>query len=454
MRRATRLVLAALLCVVVTDTRPASATGLAVLTRGKVLRLAGRDDPAKARGLVRFGRDPALTAAPDPTCPTPSSVELGLFTLAANAVVRGGKVSLDCAKWRPTRKGWRYVDPDTRDGVRAIRYGATGLVVKLVGPAALPAPGPLGYAFAWFEVGSTRYHGRFHLFRKNTATGIVSRRTSSRAAAGEAGFWAVLLGDDDSAAREQATLDALTRAAARSRADARSGFLLAMLRLYRFGQQTQVMTAPPAAAVAELAAAVDAFDAAEPGLWDRTARSGDSRVPGFAAAARYSLAVATGDEALRQRALDDLDYAIEINAFFNVFDLMTVAQAEPPTSPAFQQAFAAISAYIADPTTLQCAVTQPEVCTGNGLAPGSLPGTFVLFGDLYAKAGDAAEAKSWYAFAAATESGWAFEGLGAERLATADARVAAYGDADPTNDPPIVGAGRQACASCHLRMAP
>jgi hypothetical protein len=49
------------------------------------------------------------------------------------------------------------------------------------------------------------------------------------------------------------------------------------------------------------------------------------------------------------------------------------------------------------------------------------------------------------------ESGWRFAGLYADRLATLDARVAAYRDADPSNDPPIVGAGAEACASCHHR---
>jgi len=434
---------------------PAAAADLAILTRGKMLQLIADGDPAHARGVVRFGADPVLADAPDPSCPAASSFELGLFTVSANAVVRGEKAQLDCARWRRTASGWTYAnaDPEAPGGVRSIVYGPSGLVVKLAGAQAMPAAGPLGYAFAWFEVGARRYHGRFHLFRQNSATRIVSRTTSRGAAEAERGFWTVLIGDDDSEARQQATLAALT-AAARSPRDGRSPFLLAMLRLYRFGTLTESIAAASPTAVSELGAAVAAFDAAEPLLWNRATRSGDSRVPGFAAAARYSLAVASGDEPMRQRALADLDYAIEINAFFNVFDLMTVIQAEPPSSAAFQAAFATVSAYLADPTTFQCAFTQPEVCTGAGLGPGSFPGTFVVFGDLFAKAGDATAAKRWYEAARTTEGGWAFEGLGAERLATADARVAAYGDADPSNDPPIIGAGRQACASCHHRVTP
>ncbi|MFN8643605.1 MAG: hypothetical protein U0802_18805 [Candidatus Binatia bacterium] len=368
--------------------------------------------------------------------------------------MRGAKAHLDCAKWQPRRDGWVYKDADAPGGVRAIVYGPSGLTVKLTGPGALPAEGPLGYAFAWFEVGARRYHGRFHQFRRNSAARIVSQTTPLIAAEGERGFWTVLTGDDDSEAAQQATLATLANAAATSPRDGRSRFLLAMLRLYRFGQMSTSIAEPPPAALAELRAAVAAFAEAEPLLWDRATHSGDSRVPGFGAAARYALAVATGDAALRAQALADFDYALEINAFFNVFDLMTVLQAEPAHSPAFLDAFAQVDAYLAAPTTFQCAVTQPEVCTGNGLGPGSIPGTFVLFGDVYAKAGRLADASRWYDIGKTTEGGWAFEGLAAARAAGAAARVAAYQDADPSNDPQIIGVGVEACRSCHHRVAP
>lgn len=449
-----RLVLPVLVLLATATALPAAATDLTILTRGKALRLIGADDPQHARGVVRFGADPALADAPAPTCPATSSVELGLFTGSANAVVRGPKTTLDCAKWRPTpRGGWVYADPDAPGGVRSIVYGPRGLLVKLVGPDAVPAEGPLAYAFVWFEVGARRYHGRFHQFRRNDATRIVSLTTPRVAADAERAFWAVLTGDDDSEPAQQATLAALARAAATSPRDGRSRFLLAMLRLYRFGQRSTAIAGAPPAAVDELRAGVAAFAEAEPLLWDRATRRGDSRVPGFGAAARYALAVATDDATLRAQALADLEYAIEINAFFNVFDLMTVLQAEPPDSPAFQTAFAHLDTYLADPATFQCANTQPEICTGNGLGPGSIPGTFVLFGDVYAKAGRLSDAERWYALAKALEAGWVFEGLGAARAAEAATRVAAYQDGDPANDPPIIGAGSEACASCHHRTA-
>ena len=44
---------------------------------------------------------------------------------------------------------------------------------------------------------------------------------------------------------------------------------------------------------------------------------------------------------------------------------------------------------------------------------------------------------------------WPFHALAQQRVATAAARVALYADADPANDPPIVGTGREACVYCH-----
>jgi len=430
----------------------APVSALTLLTRGKVLKLKGEADPTQSHGMLRVGQDSALAAAPDPTCPTASNFELGLFTVATGRIERGAKLVLDCAKWRRKGRGWIYADPDVMDGVKRIHYGSGGLLVQLRGNAVLPAPGPVGYAQAWFEVGAERFHVRFHQFARNQASVIASVKPSKNAALGEADFWAALWGDDTSEAHEQATLDALTRAARRSRTDARSRFFTGMFHLYRFGQMTTSIANVDAAAATEIEAAVAAFDEAEPLLWDRVTESGDSRVPGFAGAARYVLALVTANEALRQQALADLEYAIEINAFFNVFDLVTVIQFEPPSSAAFQMAFNAVATYLSDPETLSCLASQPEICSTTGLAPSGLSGALVLFGDVYAKAGNAAQATTWYSLAAATEAGWAFEGLAANRLASVAARVAAYGDADPSNDPPVIGAGAEACVNCHYRQ--
>jgi hypothetical protein len=447
-----RLAILAILLAAVAFPQIGAARTLSVLTRQKVLALRAEGDAEHWRGVVRVGADSALADAPSPACPAVSTFELGLFTVATNGVERNARVTLDCARWTRGKRGWTYEDPALPAGIRKITYGPRGLVVKLVGPRVLPAAGPVGYALVWFEVGDARYHVRFHTFAKNEPGRIESRKTSASAAAAEAGFWAYLWGDDPGETAEARTVAALEKITRRSKRDGRSWFLQGMLHLYRFGRlTTRVVDAGPEARAA-LAASVAALDQADVLLWDRDTGIGDSRIPGFAAAARYALAVVDHDDALLEQARNDLAYAIQINAFFNVFDLMTVVQAEPPDSPAFVEAFNAMDAYLSNPDTLRCAGTQPEVCGNSGLAPTALQGTFILFGDFYAKAGDVDAARQWYQFGVPFESRWRFAGLYADRLATLDARVAAYRDADPRNDPPIVGSGAEACASCHHRV--
>ena len=78
--------------------------------------------------------------------------------------------------------------------------------------------------------------------------------------------------------------------------------------------------------------------------------------------------------------------------------------------------------------------------------------SLLLFGDVYAKAGDLAQAQMWYGLAGQlTGPGYRFQATVDDRLAHGAARVAAYLDDDPTNDPPVVGTGAEACASCHNR---
>src|SRR5262249_24527316 len=143
----------------------------------------------------------------------------------------------------------------------------------------------------------------------------------------------------------------------------------------------------------------EAFAAAVPLLWD--GRAGDSRVPGFAAAARFARGIADGDDARAAAGLADLDAALAVNAFFNVFDLIPAIQAVPRTDPRFQPAVDHVLAYLGDPETLACGTAQLEICNNQGLAPRKLNGSTLLFGDVYAKAGDVTGARNWYSLAAA-----------------------------------------------------
>lgn len=424
------------------------AEALTVLTVGKVAVFRDRSGTDRDGGLVRFGRDRAFAVLLDPTCPATSSFQVGAYPTATARVVAQPVAELACANWRAARGGYVYEDPAAAGGVRRIVYQRAKLVVELGDPNFTPVAGPLGYLQVWFQIGDTRFHGRFHDFTRNEPALVATRKPSAAAAAGEAAFWDVLTGDDRS--REEDALRLLARAARRGRRDGRSLFLLAMMHMYRFGQATTAFATASDFGRAEIAAADDAFTKAVPLLWDGV--KGDSRVPGFAAAARYTRGVVEGNAARIGEGLAQLEVAFMLNPFFNVFDYVPVAQAVPALDPQFGAVFGAMSTYLSDPEIFTCVVDQPEICGNGGLAPTNIGGALTQFGDLYAKAGDAGRAQMWYTLARALAgSGWRFRPILDERIDNLGARIAAYQDADPANDPPFIGAGQEACAVCHDR---
>ena len=433
---------AALLC-----TGAAAHASVTVLTVGK--RAVFRTDSA----LITFGRDRAFAVLADPTCAggIASTLQIASYPEATARVAASAAVPLDCARWR--RDGARYVYEDPSGsalGARRIVYASGRLVMKLSGGTYAMPPAPAGYAEVWLSFGAQRLLGRFHVFRKNTARLMVTRKPSLLAADGEAAFWDVLHGGDASEARQQEALRLLARGSKRDPKDGRSWFLLGMMHLYRFGAGIGGFDAVPAAAKAELAQADAAFEKALPLLWDGT--HGDSRVPGFAAAAKFTRGIVEQDTALAAEGMADLEAAIAVNAFFNVFDLIPVVQALPRTDPRFAAAVEQVVAYLDDPDTLACVGTQPELCANDGLALRNVSGSLLLFGDVYAKQGNLERAQFWYGLArAVTGPGYAFQDLLDDRVANAPARVAAYLDGDPANDPPVVGLGRENCATCHNR---
>ena len=98
------------------------------------------------------------------------------------------------------------------------------------------------------------------------------------------------------------------------------------------------------------------------------------------------------------------------------------------------------------------------MCTGEtsgnaGRAPRNLEGSGILFGDIFAKAGNLPQARNWYQLAVGSgrSSSWRFTPLAEARLATVAERVAAYADDDPGNDPPLVGLANESCLICHAR---
>ena len=428
----------------------AAADGITVLTAGKVAVFKN------GRGTVRVGRDVQLAAAPSPVCPAASTVELSSYPEPTQRVIVATTRALDCTKWKAKRGGFVYDDPAAPGGVRAIRYGKKGLLIRFAGAEFQAPVGPVGYLQAWLTIGGTRFNARFHNFRRNDARALVTRKPSEAAATGERAFWAVLHHDwateEQRADLEGVALDCFTRAK-QDRRDGWSRFLLAMTHLYRFGQRVVRYDDVADFARGEIEAAQAAFHDALPIVLK--GGKGDSRVPGFAAATTFGVGVVHGDAALQAQGLAELDAAFRLNPFFNVFDYIPVAQTIPSFDPRFQQVYEKVSGYLNDPDTLQCISTQPEICSNAGYAPRNTAGSLALFGDLEAKGGNAPAAKGWYdlalAFGRAGNPPYRFLAALETRASTVADRVARFRDADAGNDPTVIGAAQEACAACHNR---
>jgi len=417
-----------------------SAPALTLLTAAKQ-GLFRSPSPDAARALVRVTGDAALRALHDPTCPATSSVRFALSRTGADFEDHG-EVDLGCAGWRREGRGYRY--RGTAGGVREVLYGPRRLLLRGGGPGFTAVKGPAAYVEAWLTIGGERYLVRFHTFRQNRAERIVTRRPTAHAAAGEAAFWDTLWADRP---RADEALALLTRAVRRDAGDGRSQFLLGMLRLYRAAGDPASFdfTHPTEAGMAEIRAAQEPFARAVELL------PLDTRVPGFRAAATYADGFVHGDVTESALGLAQLDEAIAANALFDAFDLFAVVAPITPGGSAYYQSrvLGLVDFVLKD--NLTCPAVVPHTCGNDGMAPHNFEGTLLELGDLYAKGGRLADAQQWYGVAQAFGRSfhYRYQAIADDRVAHAAERVALYQDADPGNDPPVLGGGGAACVYCH-----
>lgn len=271
-----------------------------------------------------------------------------------------------------------------------------------------------------------------------------SHDTAALARLGEEAFYDTLLGRSN---RAQEAVDVLSRLVQLDADNGIAHFQLGMMHMFRFAQSVSDYHRASRFEREEILRAQRALDRAVELV------PGDRRIPGFRAAATYMRGVVEKDARLQELGLEQLRAAIALYPEFNTFDFIgTVAFVVPPDSPLFAEAMQ----YIGDPLNAACSpFTQPTICGNAGKAPHNIEGSLVLFGDLFAKAGDLSRAQGFYRLALAdfSSSGngkpWRFRHIAEQRLATAAQRVALYKDADPNNDPPLIGYREEACAVCH-----
>jgi len=432
-RRSARAVLAGSALVVLLAASPAAA--LTLLTTGKTATFTSGKS---TKAVVRAGLDGAALPLRDPRCPAESTI---VISLARHPDVFEGRdeIALPCAQWKAHRGGYRFEGTEADGGIRTVVYGPKRLVVKASGTGFAPVVGPVAYVQAWLTIGGERFLVRFHDFKKNETTRVVARKPTKHGAAGEAAFFDTIWGD----APRDAETEELLEKAIQKRDDGRAEFLLGMLHLWR-----------SAVAEGDIPSRLALADFAQPHL-DRAVEllPEDARIPGFRAAVTYSRGLVHGDQALIDQGLQQIDAAIETNRLFNAFDLFAIAPVLPqaPSSDFYQNRLLGLVDYITE--TTDCLTDWPEVCGNTGMAPHNLEGTLMLFADLYAKGGRLQQARQWYTIARsfAVQNGASYLDELDERIATVDARVAAYGDGDPSNDPALMDGGIGFCPYCHAK---
>lgn len=170
----------------------------------------------------------------------------------------------------------------------------------------------------------------------------------------------------------------------------------------------------------------------------------DKRIPGWLASVRVQTANVLGSEEDIDAAAQEMIAAADLYPEFNNVSLAIAFAALPVETPYPDMAVERLEAI------LGCGETD-EKCRDNEAAPHNIPGSLMLFGDVYARVGRVTEAKSFYEQAIAAESAptWPELQVAQEMLAEVDARVASFADADAENDPAFFLSGARTCTACH-----
>jgi hypothetical protein len=194
----------------------------------------------------------------------------------------------------------------------------------------------------------------------------------------------------------------------------------------------------------------------------------DHRVLGWLGATQVSIGGFTANPDLIAQGIATIDRGVEAHPEFNLFVRALVLQGYPRGSAELDGAIEAMwttvdlcageavdrenldfSAYLDRET-----VEGPErVCWNTPEALHNFEGFFFYFGDMLVKAGRDAQAEHVYetAMHSSTYDTYPYAGDLEARVAMIGARSALYADADPANDPELIGMGARQCATCHAR---
>ena len=172
----------------------------------------------------------------------------------------------------------------------------------------------------------------------------------------------------------------------------------------------------------------------------------DARVDAWLGPVLVRFGRVLNDQATITEGLTDLDAGIASYPSFVLFSKLLVYADSARTAPEFQNALDAVTANITS-----CGQTPNDPACTNATVPHNLEGANIFLGDVYTKALRKADAQAVFAALPSSPSWstWSFQSIQAERLQDLDARIAAYSNTDPADDPSAAWSATNQCALCH-----
>lgn len=170
----------------------------------------------------------------------------------------------------------------------------------------------------------------------------------------------------------------------------------------------------------------------------------DLRIPGWLGTIKVGTARALNQPEALDDAIAFMIAATDAYPEFNSVSL-AIALSHLPLDTIYPQM--AIDRLVA---TADCA-TNLDVCKNTTKVPHNNEGALMLFGDVYARVGDADNARHFYTLALTSPDAatWKYAADAQAVLDDLDHRIDLYLDADPSNDPLFFAEGRVACVGCH-----
>lgn len=166
----------------------------------------------------------------------------------------------------------------------------------------------------------------------------------------------------------------------------------------------------------------------------------DARIPGWIGTVAVRSAQLLGTPAELTAAIDYMIAAADAYPEFNNVSLAIAFSPLPLDGPYPQMAVDRLQAIVG------CGATDPR-CLNNPNAPHNVPGSLMLFGDVYARIGDRATALSYYQEALAADGAdtWPYRDIAQSAVDDVDARLAEFQSANP----PYFATGMVSCRGCH-----